>query len=773
MNESTAFDLTPSPRVLRMLGQIDFRPWQCLAELVDNSVDAFLSSGGRGEMFPQVNVEVSSLAEIRNGDGKIHISDNGPGMSAEVLQDAVRAGFSGNNSIDKLGLFGMGFNVATARLGYRTEVWTTRAEDDYWSGIRIDFDEMEGAGSFQAPALNRRKSASESQSHGTEIVISKLDRERAQYLRSGGGLKATRDRMSRVYNRIMREIGLRVFVCGAPLEPREFCTWDKSRFVQTTTIFGSIPAILDIDEDLGSRLYCEDCWTWLIESDEVCPVCLGTDRLSERTRRVKGWLGIQRYFDQQDYGIDLIRNGRVIEERSKVFFSWTHPDTGEVVPEYPLEQTHWGGRIVGELNIDFVPLASHQKDAFDKQTTEWHLVEKVIRGEGPLLVELRKRLGHVGRNESPLARLHTGYRRGSPSGFRTLVPGDASGKGINEEPKRWASYFWTGDPEYLSDEKWWDAVRIAEESRKKKGAEVTKDLSGGADFGTAESEDDGVEEPDPSDDTPTGPAPTIKREPDPSLSGTFTVADIPGAPTLEVTSERLTNGGLTAGQPVEFSVVGTRAEFVYDPEHALFRNTLVEPVDCLVEEIAYQLLARSSTSQREWPLSRITRELREQHFRWTLVSYDEVRETAESLLSDMVEHYQEALPTEAPLARDDLTDSEFENLAREVARIDRAGMERVADVIHAGEIPRYLGPTFLPSLVTRWPHLLLDSEFLVASWSEVSPELRDEVLRQVSSAVDDLLWIRDPGGIARGSGEWRSLLARAASSARLLEAWRA
>ena len=92
-----------------------------------------------------------------------------------------------------------------------------------------------------------------------------------------------------------------------------------------------------------------------MESDQVCPVCQRTDRLRERTRRVKGWLGIQRYFDQQDYGLDLIRNGRVIEERSKVFFSWTHPDTGEVVPEYPLEQIHWGGRIVGELSIDFVP----------------------------------------------------------------------------------------------------------------------------------------------------------------------------------------------------------------------------------------------------------------------------------------------------------------------------------------------------------------------------------------------------------------------------------
>ena len=89
-------------------------------------------------------------------------------------------------------------------------------------------------------------------------------------------------------------------------------------------------------------------------------------------------------------------------------------------------------------------------------------------------------------------------------------------------------------------------------------------------------------------------------------------------------------------------------------------------------------------------------------------------------------------------------------LAREVARIDRAGAERVDEVIRSGEIPRYLGPTFLPALVTRWPHLLLDSRFLVAAWSEVSPELRDEILRQVSSAIDDLLWIRDPGGICEG-----------------------
>lgn len=755
-----------------MLGQIDFKPWQCIAELVDNSVDALLFGGHGTQAFPQVNVEVSSAADIRSGNGTISVSDNGPGMSPEALTDAVRAGFSTNNSVDKLGLFGMGFNVATARLGHRTEVWTTRAEDDYWSGISIDFDEMERAGSFQAPALRRRKSASESQNHGTEVRISKLDRKRAEYLRSGGGLKSTRDRLSRVYNRIIRQIGLRIYVAGMMLESREFCVWNKTRFAPTKSIFGAIPAIIEIDEDLDSRLYCEDCWVWLIESEDSCPVCLNTDRLRRRDRRVTGWLGIQRYFDQRDYGIDLIRNGRIIEERSKVFFSWIDPDTGDEVPEYPLEQTHWGGRIVGEISIDFVPLASHQKDAFDRQTTEWRLAEKIIRGDGPLLVDKRKALGYGDRNDSPLARLHTGYRRGSPPGLRNLVPGDASGKGINEDPKRWATQFWAGDPEYTTDQRWWDAVRIAEEARGKKGAEVPPDLSGGDDFGaTLDDKDSKETEDDLADPSPTS-EPIITTEQDPSLSGRFTLNDVPGAPTLEVLSQRLTHGKLTGGVPTEFAVVGTRSEFTYDPQHELFRESLMEPVDCLVVEVAYQILARSSTSQREWPLSQIALMLREHYFRWSIVTFDETRSTAESLLSDMVTHYHDALPAEGPYDVSVLTEDEFERLEREVARIERAGLDRVHEVVSRGEFARYLGPSYLPALISRWPQLILDSRYLAASWSGVSPELRKEVLRQVTSAVDDLLWIRDPGGIARGSGEWRSLLARAASSARLLDAWR-
>ena len=120
--------------------------------------------------------------------------------------------------------------------------------------MRIDFDEMEKSGSFLVPRLTRLKGPSSAAS-GTEIVISKLDVDRALYLRSGGGLKATRQKLSRVYNKIMRDIGLEVVIADTALVSREFCRWgDDGRWKRMLT--GRTPAYLSIDQDLGDRLYC-------------------------------------------------------------------------------------------------------------------------------------------------------------------------------------------------------------------------------------------------------------------------------------------------------------------------------------------------------------------------------------------------------------------------------------------------------------------------------------------------------------------------------------
>src|SRR6202167_1858412 len=150
------FDLTPDPRVLQMLGEINLHQWRCLAELIDNSIDGFLHAARSGMPIgaPEIGV---TLPMADNENARVVVKDNGPGMSFQLLENAVKAGWSGNNPLANLGLFGMGFNIATARLGLVTEVWTSRAGDPVEVGIRIDFDELKALRTFKVPRHTRPK----------------------------------------------------------------------------------------------------------------------------------------------------------------------------------------------------------------------------------------------------------------------------------------------------------------------------------------------------------------------------------------------------------------------------------------------------------------------------------------------------------------------------------------------------------------------------------------------------------------------------------------
>jgi len=150
------FDLTPDPRVLQMLGEIDLHQWRCLAELVDNSVDGFLNAERAGASIENPEV-VISVPRADTPTARITVRDNGPGMSADTLEKAVRAGWTGNSPLINLGLFGMGFNIATARLGLVTEVWTSRAGDLAEVGVRIDFEDLRSKRSFSVPRVTRPK----------------------------------------------------------------------------------------------------------------------------------------------------------------------------------------------------------------------------------------------------------------------------------------------------------------------------------------------------------------------------------------------------------------------------------------------------------------------------------------------------------------------------------------------------------------------------------------------------------------------------------------
>ena len=106
-------DITPHPRILRMLGEIAFEPQKCVGELIDNSIDAFLSqprsSAEHPIQRPEITVLVPHRDQINSGRGEIIVEDTGPGMTLSQLTDAAKAGYSGSSPIEDLGLFGMGF----------------------------------------------------------------------------------------------------------------------------------------------------------------------------------------------------------------------------------------------------------------------------------------------------------------------------------------------------------------------------------------------------------------------------------------------------------------------------------------------------------------------------------------------------------------------------------------------------------------------------------------------------------------------------------------
>ena len=90
------FDLQPDPRILPMLGEINLPQWRCLAELIDNSIDGFLSASRAGHEIKHAEVQVN-LPTADSSSARVTVRDSGPGMDADTLEKAVRAGWTSND----------------------------------------------------------------------------------------------------------------------------------------------------------------------------------------------------------------------------------------------------------------------------------------------------------------------------------------------------------------------------------------------------------------------------------------------------------------------------------------------------------------------------------------------------------------------------------------------------------------------------------------------------------------------------------------------------
>lgn len=359
------FDLTPDPRVLQILGEINLDQWKCLAELIDNGVDAFINSHRAGEPVDSPCVSISLPTQDR-ADAAVAIRDNGPGMTIEQLERAVRAGWSGNNPLDNLGLFGMGFNIATARLGMVTEVYATRAGDQEWTGLRIDLNELRRTRSYHTPRLTRPKS--DPSAHGTEIKILQLKADQRLYFAKNANHQKIRRQLARVYAPLLlsKENSFTLQLNGQNVQAKRPCHWDPDRSVQGSD-GKPIHAVESFDYALPSRHYCLTCMI-SFSGQQGCPTAGPDCKTIEVKRRLHGWVGLQRYMHEEDFGIDIVRNGRVIEVQNKDLFVWTGGERPE--REYPIDDQRNRGRFIGEVHLDHCRV-SYTKDRFERDDTSW------------------------------------------------------------------------------------------------------------------------------------------------------------------------------------------------------------------------------------------------------------------------------------------------------------------------------------------------------------------------------------------------------------------
>jgi hypothetical protein len=729
---------------------------------VDNAIDAFLSDSVSATEGNERRIDVTwSSDSLATRDRTIEVTDNACGMSLEQLQNAVRAGYSSNDPIENLGLFGMGFNISTARLGEVTKIMSTKEGDTEWVGVEIDFQKLVNAKRFDAPIIREPKT--DSSTHGTKITISRL--------RTGilTGLpnkeNEIRQRLEAVYAPLLNSQDISIYIKGRQLSPRNHCVWSESRYVRY--IDQNVSARVSIDRNLGNALFDLSRNSYLTV-DEAEPYYVAQQEgyalpshIVERGKRLTGWLGIQRYADPNDFGIDFIRNGRKILTSDKSLFQYENPLTGQKELQYPLELgTSIGGRIVGELHVDYL-LPTYQKNDFDRSDNSWMQTVEAICGAGPFLPKSRKNMGFPEQDSSPLGILVNAYRRVDKGTKYLFAPNDVA--------KRYAAEFRRGIRDYLDDNLWWKAAQEEDQKEATGGTRATTSVNKGenpsddvgAYIGGLTSTSSGTNE---SPRTTGGIVPPSATAPETSkldelIRRATVVSQLSGRNykfgninPLNVRVYELSQGCAIfhngVKKPCFFQSDGIDCDFVYDPAHPLLSQYPISAKMLLLQYLSEKLKARDSLSD----LVSVFAELVENTMKEERIDKQSLLERTNSAFDLLRAKLTVALKDKAAEVVKCVHESsgEVEETVTDLIQQSNAALltsfqSNTADGYDAmGSVP----PRTLYRLIERFPEDIFDGKALQAPYSTIilpdekaTNRMREESKDRVLSFIKDALRI--------------------------------
>lgn len=743
------FNLQPDPRILPMLGEINLAQWRCLAELVDNSVDGFLGAARRNELINEPHVDINvPTADVSSA--RMTIRDNGPGMPPDILEKAVRAGWTGNSPIGYLGMFGMGFNIATARLGTVTTVWTATPNSAEWHGLRIDFDELRRQRHFRTPHLTRPKADPADQ--GTEVTIERLKPEQRLWLSKPASLSQIRQHLGEAYAAMLRTNGVpvsfKLTVNGRRLSPTNRCVWDDHRSVDTAR-WGTIPAIIPIDRRLPNRPYCTACWQWLAAEDTACPACGNTGNVVQRERHVHGWIGLQRYLSTADFGIDFLRNGRKIEIANMDLFDWRNEGTSE--REYPIDDPRNRGRFVGEIHLDHCRV-TYTKDRFDRTDPAWEEMVRIVRGEGPLRPEKAAAAGYA-LNDTPLFRLFQAFRRSSPPNAR-IAGGWAKVLAVkdNERAEDMARLFYRGEAEFQDDTKWWELI-VEEDNRLLTPSTPT----GSTTAATTSSAPIGLPGFLTTGNASTT-APTATTNP-PALA-TLRIS-IPSL-TREYRHDRSNLRWDVHAYAIDSSdpILGTEAppwrmtrrtsgeeEFYVNIAHQVFRSATMTELDALLAQLAWSAADFTRAQPGAPSFAMVLADLRERYASTLQLDPVAIKAQADLVFNAVAKAWAKRVDEEdcRSLFNEDLSQTQRDAIYGKMAI---RSVQNPQQVVSKGRFLEYAPPRVLVDFVVRHPELFFDGRCWEDAYSDIdfpvesaTAEARSRIVRQYEALLLDAVWL--------------------------------
>ena len=477
--DGESFDVTPDPSILIALtfGRLSWLDAIC--ELVDNSIDSFGHALRMGEPVGQPLVElfIPTRPEVNRGEGSFLIRDNGPGLDRIGLMRALSAGYSTQAKFGGLGLFGVGFNIATGKIGCRTVVTTARAQDDFATRATLDLPEMSMQGDFKPP--NETIPKPEGMNQGTWVEVDSWwpsGHGNADFIKTMANVSQARvlESLGRRYGTLLRgdagdvKIGIEVYSSHGsdpdPVVAYEHCVWDEERFVEdrSRAKFGLVSAQIHFDDVIGSTRRCKKDGTTVATPANSCPQCQSGEFVTIE-ERIRGWVGIQRFDDTNSFGVDVIRNGRTILTGEKEAFFSREDDLGQVTREYPVDDQT--GRIVGEVHIDHAQV-DFLKQRFERDEA-WSRAMEFVRGLSLQWEQWPD--GYV--NDSPVSKLNSAYKkiRVKENGARASLymgewdPVAKKPKRIGREVEReFYKKFKVGEPGFYDDAEWWKLVEGAD-----------------------------------------------------------------------------------------------------------------------------------------------------------------------------------------------------------------------------------------------------------------------------------------------------------------------